>query len=51
MSMPAEETKAPAFKGKDQDDNIISLGSYKGKKVVLLSGRRYAYLYHTGLQP
>lgn len=35
MSMPAEETKAPAFKGKDQDDNIISLGSYKGKKVVL----------------
>jgi peroxiredoxin Q/BCP len=27
--------KAPAFKGKDQNDKTISLADYKGKKVVL----------------
>jgi thioredoxin-dependent peroxiredoxin len=30
-----EGDKAPAFKGKDQNGNTISLASYKGKKVVL----------------
>lgn len=30
-----EGTKAPAFKGKDQDGNTISLADYKGKKLVL----------------
>lgn len=28
-------TKAPAFKAKDQDSNIVSLADLKGKKVVL----------------
>jgi len=27
--------KAPAFKGKDQDGNIISLDDFKGHKLVL----------------
>ena len=27
--------KAPAFKGKDQNEKIVSLSDYKGKKVVL----------------
>lgn len=27
--------KAPAFKGVDQNDNVISLADFKGKKVVL----------------
>ncbi len=27
--------KAPAFKGKDQDGNLISLADYKGKKLIL----------------
>lgn len=27
--------KAPAFKGKDQDGNTVSLAGYKGKKVAL----------------
>lgn len=27
--------KAPAFKGKDQDGNAVSLADFKGKKVVL----------------
>ncbi len=27
--------KAPAFKGKDQNGNIVSLADYKGKKVIL----------------
>jgi peroxiredoxin Q/BCP len=27
--------KAPAFKGKDQNNNTVSLADYKGKKVVL----------------
>lgn len=27
--------KAPAFKGKDQNGETVSLGDYKGKKVVL----------------
>jgi peroxiredoxin Q/BCP len=30
-----EGKKAPAFKGKDQNGNPISLADYKGKKVVL----------------
>ena len=30
-----EGTKAPAFKGKDQNGKAISLADYKGKKVVL----------------
>jgi thioredoxin-dependent peroxiredoxin len=30
-----EKTKAPAFKGKDQNGKPISLADYKGKKVVL----------------
>lgn len=28
-------TKAPAFKGKDQNSNTVSLSDYKGQKVVL----------------
>lgn len=27
--------KAPAFKAKDQDGNPVSLGDFKGKRVVL----------------
>lgn len=27
--------KAPLFKGKDQNNNVVSLANYKGKKVVL----------------
>lgn len=30
-----EGDKAPAFSGKDQNDNKVSLSAYKGKKVVL----------------
>ena len=30
-----EGSKAPAFKGKDQNGNTVSLTDYKGKKVVL----------------
>jgi peroxiredoxin Q/BCP len=30
-----EGQKAPAFKGKDQDGNTVSLADYKGKKLVL----------------
>ena len=30
-----EGSKAPAFKGKDQDGNLVSLADYKGKKLVL----------------
>jgi peroxiredoxin Q/BCP len=30
-----EGDKAPNFKGKDQNGNIVSLADYKGKKVVL----------------
>jgi thioredoxin-dependent peroxiredoxin len=30
-----EGTKAPAFKGKDQNGNTVSLADFKGKKVVL----------------
>ena len=30
-----EGDKAPAFKGKDQDGNKISLSDYKGKKLLL----------------
>jgi thioredoxin-dependent peroxiredoxin len=33
--MLKEGDKAPAFSGKDQDGNTISLASLKGKKVVL----------------
>ena len=30
-----EGDKAPAFTGKDQDDNKVSLSDYKGQKLVL----------------
>lgn len=30
-----EGQKAPAFSGKDQDGNKISLANYKGKKIIL----------------
>lgn len=30
-----EGSKAPAFKGKDQNGNIVSLSDYKGKRIVL----------------
>lgn len=30
-----EGKKAPAFKGKDQNGNTVSLADYKGKKIVL----------------
>jgi thioredoxin-dependent peroxiredoxin len=33
--MLKEGDKAPAFSGKDQDGNAISLSAFKGKKVVL----------------
>jgi peroxiredoxin Q/BCP len=33
--MVSEGTKAPAFTGKDQDGNQVSLKDYKGKRVVL----------------
>jgi len=33
--MVAEGSKAPAFSGKDQDGNTVSLKDFKGKKVVL----------------
>ena len=35
MTQPAENTKAPLFKGKDQNGLPVSLLDYKGKKVVL----------------
>ncbi|GAB2830276.1 peroxiredoxin [Ferruginibacter profundus] len=35
MTSVTEGQKAPAFKGKDQDGNTVSLADYKGKKVVL----------------
>ena len=35
MTTLQEGTKAPAFKGIDQDGNSISLSDFKGKKVVL----------------
>lgn len=33
--MLSEGSKAPAFKGKDQNGNTISLSDFKGKKLVL----------------
>lgn len=35
MSPLTEGTKAPAFKGKDQDGKAVSLADFKGKKIVL----------------
>ena len=35
MEMIKEAQKAPAFKGKDQDGNLVSSADYKGKKLVL----------------
>ena len=35
MTHLTEGTKAPAFKGKDQNGKAVSLADYKGKKVVL----------------
>ena len=35
MTSVTEGSKAPAFKGKDQNGNTVSLSDLKGKKVVL----------------
>jgi thioredoxin-dependent peroxiredoxin len=35
MTQLTEGSKAPAFKGKDQNGKPVSLADYKGKKVVL----------------
>lgn len=35
MSMPEVGKKAPAFKGKDQNGQAVSLADFKGKKLVL----------------
>lgn len=35
MTTITEGSKAPAFKGKDQNGNPISLADFKGKKIVL----------------
>lgn len=35
MIQLSEGEKAPAFKAKDQNGNLVSLGDFKGKKVVL----------------
>lgn len=35
MTHLTEGTKAPAFKGKDQNGKLISLADFKGKKVVV----------------
>lgn len=35
MTNLTEGSKAPAFKGKDQDGKTIALADYKGKKLVL----------------
>ncbi|MBS1509762.1 MAG: thioredoxin-dependent thiol peroxidase [Bacteroidetes bacterium] len=35
MTTVTEGSKAPAFKGKDQNGNTISLADFKGKKVAL----------------
>jgi peroxiredoxin Q/BCP len=35
MTHLTEGTKAPAFKGKDQNGKPVSLSDYKGKKVIL----------------
>lgn len=35
MTSLKEGSKAPTFKGKDQNGNIISLADYKGKRVIL----------------
>jgi peroxiredoxin Q/BCP len=35
MTLVKEGSKAPAFKGKDQNGKPVSLADYKGKKVVL----------------
>ena len=39
-----EGTKAPAFKGKDQDGNTISLTDFKGKKLII-------YFYPADMTP
>lgn len=35
MAILTEGKKAPAFKGKDQNGNIVSLADFSGKKLVL----------------
>jgi thioredoxin-dependent peroxiredoxin len=35
MTPLTEGNKAPAFKGKDQDGNPVSLSDFKGKKIIL----------------
>lgn len=51
MTSLTEGTKAPAFKGKDQNGKTVSLADFKGKKLVLYfyPGRRHPYLHGTGL--
>ena len=35
MTQLTEGSKAPAFKGMDQNGEPVSLAAYKGKKIVL----------------
>jgi peroxiredoxin Q/BCP len=35
MATIIEGSKAPAFKGKDQNGNLVSLAKFKGKKLIL----------------
>jgi peroxiredoxin Q/BCP len=35
MTSVTEGNKAPLFKGKDQNGNVVSLSDFKGKKVIL----------------
>jgi len=35
MSMPSEGKKAPAFSGRDQNGNKVSLADFKGKTLIL----------------
>ncbi len=46
-----EGQKAPAFTGKDQNGNKISLSQYKGKKssLVFLPAGPDTHLHHTGM--
>lgn len=35
MALPKEGGKAPAFKGVDQNGNLVSLADYKGQKLII----------------
>lgn len=35
MTTLKQGSKAPLFKGKDQDGNVVSLSDYKGKRLIL----------------